>query len=272
MREGSRAMRASEKLIIETPELIPLEFPLAGTGSRLLAMVFDTLIQGAASLAIMIPTGLLMGASSLWEEGSHWALAIVIVLLFLIQYAYFAGFETVWDGQTPGKRRLGIRVIKESGRPINGYDALARNLIRIVDQIPGVYAVGLVSVLLSSQNKRLGDYVAGTVVVHERPVAETPSGWSERGPAAEIKISPAKLATLTAPEYDLVEAFLARRSELGEEVRWRMAGAILDRLAERLDLTAAPSADRERILEAIARERGRVREGRRAGGPGAERR
>src|SRR5262249_27665779 len=105
---------------------------------------------------------------------SLWVVAGMIFSSFLIFFGYFIFFETIWSGQTPGKRWLKLRVIQEDGRPINFFAALTRNLIRFADMfILPFYSVGIVSVFASERAKRLGDYVANTVVVKER-AAEAP--------------------------------------------------------------------------------------------------
>ncbi len=97
---------------------------------------------------------------------------------FLIFAGYFILFEWLWNGQTPGKRLLKLRVIREDGRPITLWEAMARNLLRIFDAIPGfvlpVYSIGLISIFLSRRDQRIGDMFAGTVVVRER-TDEAPS-------------------------------------------------------------------------------------------------
>src|SRR5690242_5346487 len=108
-----------DHLTIETPEQVTLEFPLAGVGSRFLALALDTLIQfglGAllGILAIVVYWGVLGGA----VRARPWVLAAFVILAFLFQFGYFAFFEAIWNGQTPGKRRLHLRVIRDSGRPI----------------------------------------------------------------------------------------------------------------------------------------------------------
>src|SRR5277367_1415113 len=95
-------------------------------------------------------------------------MAFIVLAYFVVYFGYFAIFEVLWNGQTPGKKKEGLRVIKDSGRPISPAEAIGRNLMRIVDQLPFLYALGICSVLLSRQNKRLGDFVAGTIVVHEK--------------------------------------------------------------------------------------------------------
>ena len=135
-----------EQLKIDTPEQIALELPLAGIGSRFLAIAIDTLIQ----VALYLITGLIFllllpeGFSIFTFLPKTLGPAMAIFVGFAIYWGYFAVFEVVWKGQTPGKRVAGIRVIKESGRPINAFEAIGRNLMRAVDVMPGIYGVGLV--------------------------------------------------------------------------------------------------------------------------------
>ena len=160
-------MTAPDQLSIETPEQVALEFPLAGVGSRFLALAIDMLLQGAI-IAIVI-----LAVTGTWSVirptgGGFWFAAVGLLAVFSIFYGYFAGFEAFWHGQTPGKRLVGLRVLRVTGRPIRLDEALIRNVLRVVDQLPGVYAVGIVTMLISSRSQRLGDLAAGTVVVHEK--------------------------------------------------------------------------------------------------------
>jgi uncharacterized RDD family membrane protein YckC len=251
-----------EHLSIETPEQIPLEFPLAGIGSRFLALAVDTAIQVAAGLLLFLLALWAVGLQPTPGPASMWVWAGMIIVTFLLQFGYFAFFEAVWNGQTPGKRALDLRVIKDSGRPITVYDAVSRNLLRIVDSLPGIYAVGIASALFSSRNKRLGDYVAGTVVVHERPLARaTPLDWSFAGtPAAQAL--PFDVGKLTPEEVQLIEAFLLRRNQLTADVRARMAAEILGRLAAKLGIPPEHRSSPERLLESLASDyRNRARYG-----------
>lgn len=253
-----------DKLTIETPEQTSLEFPLAGVGSRCMALVLDTLIQVGIALALLALWGMLaLWAPSLGTSyGSAaglWIGAVLIFALLTVYYGYFAFFEAIWNGQTPGKRAAHIRVIQESGRPLQVWQSIARNLLRIVDQLPGFYAVGMASALISRQNRRLGDFVAGTVVVHERPLVPISVGWASApiGARPELALGTARLGP---EEVRLIEAFLERRNSLDAEVRLRMARQISSRIADRLGLTqeqvrGAGTGSEESFLEAVARER-----------------
>jgi RDD family len=174
------------------------------------------------------------------------------VLFFLIFFGYFAIFEIAWNGQTPGKRMIGIRVVKDSGRPLTAAESIGRNLLRIVDQLPGFYAIGIVVAILNSSNKRLGDLVAGSVVVRESSLAAIKPVWqtmrTETGPLLGGK-------ALSIEDLALIDAFLNRRSELLPDVRSRMAAQILNQLRPKLPFHADTGLSTESVLESLAWER-----------------
>jgi uncharacterized RDD family membrane protein YckC len=242
-------MDSQDNLIIDTPEQTSLEFPLAGIGSRFLAMAADTAIQAAVGLLIFFAVLItLPGLTLFGMAGAQWVLALVIIAGFLLYSAYFAFFEIVWNGQTPGKRYAQLRVMKDDGRPISPYDAIARNLLRIVDSMPGFYGVGVLSVLFSKQSKRLGDFVAGTVVVHEtalegvRPFAET--RVDESLPAFDA-------SSITVDELRLIETFIQRRDSLDPGLRGNMALQIADKIGEKLQVKVYGWPRTENFLEAV---------------------
>lgn len=245
-------MSPSDKLTIDTPEQIPLEFPLAGIGSRFLAVALDSLIQFFGWLVLMLLfTWFEPDLARIWPKAPVWAFAIVVIFGFLIFSGYFAVFETVWNGQTPGKRAVRIRVIKDSGRPISVYEAIIRNVIRVIDSI-GFYGVGIISVFVSSRNKRLGDFAAGTVVVHENALTELQPAWE----ADKIKEGSAyNVANVSLADLELIEAFLQRRYDLQPEVRQRSAEQIAARMRQKLQITTDAPASDEDFLEKLARER-----------------
>jgi uncharacterized RDD family membrane protein YckC len=196
----------------------------------------------------VIPSG------QLWQGTINWASAILIFCVFLISFGYFAFFEAIWNGQTPGKRLTRLRVIQDSGRPITAYQAVTRNMMRIADYLPGLYLTGIISVLVSKQNKRLGDFVAGTVVVHEKPFEQSQMSWET--PAAGTPVaSPFNASRLSSDELQLIESFLQRRDFLDGDVRATLARQIAIRIAEKLGIAPEARPAPERFLEDIARER-----------------
>lgn len=243
-----------EKLIIETPEQTAIEFPLAGIGSRFLAVLIDTLIEIGVGLALVLMVVALSAAGAQFDRlpvSQVWAFAIFIFAIFLLRYGYFILFESIWNGQTPGKRLTHIRVIKDSGQPITAIDSFARNLIRLIDELPFAYGIGVLSAWISPQSKRLGDYVAGTVVVHEKPFATVAPDWSAPTQAAAHHYGANRLSP---EEVALVEAFLGRRSALDPGVRYDTAGSIVRRIEAKLTMPPErPPA--EKILEELSFER-----------------
>lgn len=242
-------MPSIDKLTIETPELTSLDFPLAGVGSRFLAIAADTAIQAVAAFVIFLIFALTLPAVS-WMTllGPQWFIAGMIIIIFLINFGYFAFFEAVWNGQTPGKRYAQVRVMKDDGRPINAYDSIARNLLRIVDELPGIYGVGMICVLFSRQNKRLGDFVAGTVVVHETRIQEA-------HPFLETKAEPLgpvyDTSGITLDELHLIETFLYRRDSFEPALRTSMAAKISARIGEKVKAHVLGWPQTEKFLEAV---------------------
>ena len=228
-----------------------LELPLAGVGSRFLALAYDSLLQAAILIGLGL-VGVLAGLVIVPAAGrpgaAVWVFAVLLLLAFVVYTGYFALFEAIWNGQTPGKRQVGLRVIDVSGRPITAYAAILRNLLRLVDQLPGFYALAIVSVLLTERNQRLGDLAAGTVVVHDRVEGRGDA------PAAEVRARQGG-QRLTPEELAIVEGFLRRRNDLDPVIRLRTARQIAGRMRTRLGLDAAdPLADEERLREELAAE------------------
>jgi uncharacterized RDD family membrane protein YckC len=242
-------MSSGDKLIIETPEQTVLEFPLAGIGSRSLALAIDTLLQIAVLIVLGLIAGIISYEGFLPRLGKQYVYAILIFIAFLSEFGYFAFFETIWNGRTPGKKWIHLRVIMDSGRPLGAQGAILRNLMRIVDSLPSIYAVGIITSLISPQNKRVGDYLAGTVVIQEKSVQGDRSLW-DATPTPLLATS--QLPKLNAAELQLVEAYLDRRSSLQDDVRRSMARQIAERMTQGSSATQEIIQDPEKFLEALA--------------------
>ena len=167
-----------DQLNIDTPELVAIELPLAGIGSRFIAVLVDSLILAAAFLFLGIFAAFILPAlGAFGEKAATWGVGVLNLVFFLVFWGYFAVTEAFSNGRAPGKRVAKIRVIHQSGRGVSFVEALGRNLVRIVDYMPGFYGVGIVAIFLSRRHQRLGDMVAGTLVVREREV-DAPT-WGE---------------------------------------------------------------------------------------------
>src|SRR5690606_1571031 len=164
-------LAAEETLIIETPERVELEFSLASIGNRFMAVGIDHFIQFVSIFVVAwILAWIASGSStSLFEDSPKWITAIMIIVVFVLFASYFVVFEWLWNGQTPGKRLMKLRVIREDGRPLTLWEAIVRNMLRIADAAPGfvipIYSVGLITIFLNARDQRLGDVFAGTVVI-----------------------------------------------------------------------------------------------------------
>jgi uncharacterized RDD family membrane protein YckC len=241
---------------VQTPEQMQVVFAIAGIGSRFLAIALDFLIQAAITILAFIGVAVAnaLGLLSRVSQETTWMIAILIVAAFLLYYGYFMLFEIFWNGQTPGKRIVGIRVVKDNGHPLSALETIGRNLMRIVDQLPGFYAIGLVTALLNRQNKRLGDYVAGSIVLRERSLEELKPAW-QTGSTVTTAAPRLGAERLLPEDVALIDTFLQRRHDLQAEVRYRMGSDILRRLAGKLTVEATDGRSTEAILEAAVYER-----------------
>jgi uncharacterized RDD family membrane protein YckC len=254
-------IETEETLIIETPERVPLAFALASIGNRFLAVAVDHFIQyltifivawAFISLSGANENGMQSSAAQFFSEMPKWTLAVLIIVLFLIFAGYFIFFEWLWNGQTPGKRLLKLRVIREDGRPITLWEAIARNLLRIFDAVPGfilpVYSIGLITIFMSSRDQRIGDIFAGTVVVRERADEAPTFAETFSNPIADAAFRrvqkktnfQANVSLLTEKEIEVVESFLRRRWDLTDKQRiwmaWRVALPLMYKLKPNYDL------------------------------------
>jgi uncharacterized RDD family membrane protein YckC len=247
--------QTDDRIKIDTPEQISLEFPLAGIGSRFMGLAVDTLLQFLLYLAgIFAMIGIAKYVSFLpswfaWLPQA-WAPPLLVLFLFCIYWGYFAFFEIIWKGQTPGKRLAGIRVIKNSGRAINVYEAIGRNLLRVVDWLPGMYIAGVVSMMISRQNQRLGDHLVGSIVVHDKRAEEIRPEWSSSADQASSNL---ELMKITPEELVLIETYLQRRHTLDLGVRDATALKIAARVTAKTGIELSPGQTEDDFLESIAK-------------------
>ncbi len=203
-------------LSVETPEAVAFELELAGVGSRGLALAVDTLavlLIIAGELAVVLVAMRVFGeflGTFIW-----WIVAALLAAAFVTYWGYFIFGEVYRGGRTWGKRVTGLRVMKDDGAQVGFVDSAIRNLVRLVDILPGSYAVGIVSMLLSPRAKRLGDYAAGTLVVRDPGDLD-----------ARVMLDPGSPTVRLAAEY------VERADGLRPRARSQAAGAVLRALGE----------------------------------------
>jgi uncharacterized RDD family membrane protein YckC len=231
-------MDLSDTKSVVTPEQVTLTYTLAGLGTRFGATVVDTFAQLVALglliylLVLLLPRVNWARLEFLGEIAPAWVIALSVLGFFGIIWGYFVFWETVWSGRTPGKRLTGIRVLRDGGYPIDFRAAFVRNVVRYVDFLPFAYGVGAVTIFLSKESKRLGDYAAGTVVVVDaRPMpkpaeaAASPAEYQLLGDPSLLN-----LRGLSRDQFAVVERFLARSNELPVGVRMKLAKEIAEPL------------------------------------------
>lgn len=250
---------SSSHFSVDTPEQVELQLDVAGLGTRSMAflidygVVFITLVT--LLLGIQFATRQTL-ADWPWAT-NHLLLPAVIITLFLLFWGYFLIFEWIWNGQTPGKRAMHIRVVKDGGYPISFLDSVVRNLLRIVDCYlpPFFFAVGIISIFVHPRHKRIGDLAARTVVVVERPLDFNSPVSSATG--AKSFQALIESLELSVEEVDLIDSYLQRRQEIEPESARRLRAELVNYLLAKVnhtgkDTTIAADAQDAFLEEIVA--------------------
>jgi uncharacterized RDD family membrane protein YckC len=230
-------------LTLVTPEGVSLTFSLAGVGSRFVGAIVDQLIQLALVLALFL---------GLRVFGAVGAVGMAIGL-FCVYWLYDVLFETLSGGQTPGKRAVGIRVVRDGGHPIGFVASAVRNTLRLVDFLPSAYLVGIGAILASRRNQRLGDLAAGAIVVRQRiaSVGEEPTP----DPRPPERAAGTDLTGLDREQLLTIRAFLLRRFSLEGPARARLARGLADDVRRRIVAPATADMGDEELLVWLVRNR-----------------
>lgn len=211
---------APDLLSVETPESVAFAYRLAGLASRGFALILDTLIIGLIAVAEALVTwGVYSAIAAVSRSAADGAIAWfyggLLIAVFLTAWGYFVIGEVFGNGRTLGKRWMGLRVVRDDGSRVRFGDSVIRNLLRIADILPGNYTVGMISILVNRQHKRLGDMAAGTVVIRE-----------EKG---EVRLDDGG----EDPRVLLARDFLERRPKLtSDEARWQVGVSVLETFGE----------------------------------------
>lgn len=234
---------SDETLNIDTPENVIFGYRVAGIGSRFLAALVDTtlilVLQLVVNFAVLLVARYVfrLSFSTGDETGLAWLLAVFGLIAFAFLWGYYIFFEMVWNGQSPGKRWVGLRVMRMDGTPITLSESIIRNLVRLVDFLPAYYGVGVVAMFVNSQARRLGDLAAGTVVVHDRAAVTLESlaaapARPNAGPSGMVSAGQWPVERLTSRDLEMAEDFLRRRETLANRpaLARRIAQALLTRM------------------------------------------
>lgn len=263
-------MSFEDRYVTPTPEGVSLDVVLAGLGSRFSAFLVDFILQIIAYVIVLLAVFFAVSGngetSTLVESGT------LIAVGGLIFFGYFIVCEMLWSGRSIGKRAAGIRVVNRNGLPVGFLTSLLRNIARLIDIlpiIPAPYLVGSVAILASPNNQRLGDMLAGTIVIRERHAADrirrdsshhNLDSWSRAstvgGPLTANGLPPElaswDVSAVSDDEAALVRQFLSRRWEYAPAARERLATTLADRLRPRVAGNTTVT-EPERFLEAVAR-------------------
>ncbi len=252
-------MHFFNRVTLQTPESVELEFTLAGIGNRALGLLIDYIALGL-TLAVFALFWLFLSNSLIdllvpivgdAETLSLWLISIFALTSFAIYIGYFVFFETLWRGQTPGKRYTKIRVIRADGRPAGLAQATLRALLRPVDD---TLFLGFILIILSSQERRLGDLAAGTLVVQEeRTVAAASFPISE--PAKQLATQLAQMADisqLSPDDFVVVREYLQRRRSMEVKARNQLSLELARQVKAVIELEKVPpETTSDLFLEAI---------------------
>jgi uncharacterized RDD family membrane protein YckC len=246
-------MHVLKRVKTQTPESVELEFILAGVGNRTYALLIDYAIWSLTLFILLMAWGLLFAQFS-WLQNPAvrpWFRAVQLLMLFGVYIGYFVLFETLWRGQTPGKRRAKIRIICDDGRNVSLQQSILRSLLRPIDDI---LFLGLILITFTAQEKRLGDLVAGTIAIQEgqtvtdRQISLSPAATDLAAQIIEI----GQIVALTPDEFATIRKYLQRYPSLSPTAKTEVSDRLAQRLLEIIALAdRPPTLDRHLTIEAV---------------------
>ncbi|MFD1706886.1 RDD family protein [Siminovitchia sediminis] len=253
-----------DQIGIKTPEYVSIQFQLAGLGSRIAAQLLDQLILTSFNLVVIIILFVLLGRdasfSGLENEVNSIILGAAIIIVFIANWGYFVFMEYFFGGKTIGKRVLGIRVIQENGHSLTLLSSFIRNFLRIIDQLPASYLLGMLMIFFHSKHKRIGDLAAGTIVVHERKAKSNrklsliEKEIHKRGISKnDLPVEPLTLRSIRAQDWDLIRTYSSRLWQLPaserEEITRKVAEVVFPKFG--WETTGKSMAELEGTLLAL---------------------
>jgi uncharacterized RDD family membrane protein YckC len=218
---------------IDTPERIRFACRLAGPGQRAAAYLLDLLVRGAVLMAAFIGATALELVSGSW---SGMGVGIGLALLFALEWGYYVACELMMQGQSVGKRAFRLRVVQSDGLPIGLSESVLRNLLRAADFLPSFYVLGVLVMGFDPKFRRLGDWLAGTLVISEGSEPVLPVLTILPAPTQEELLPLPARVPLSVDELDAIEEFLRRRVALPRARELELAELVAPIFAQRLSV------------------------------------
>jgi uncharacterized RDD family membrane protein YckC len=252
-------MRLFNRFSLHTPESVELEFTLAGIGNRAYALLIDYIILGLILIVFLVGVAIfnlvfldtitkLIGTTKGLEL---WLIAIQVLIAFFVYVGYFVFFETVWSGQTPGKRHVKIRVIRDDGRPVRLQQSTLRALLRPFDDL---FFIGVFLIVFNQREKRLGDLVGGTLVIQEEQPIKTALKISTSAQYLANKLlNEADISRLLPEDFAVIREYLQRREGMISNARNDLSKQLATQVKQIIGLEKLPrtKVDANVFLEAV---------------------
>jgi len=240
-------MFEDDQYTIETPEQIDLTYDVAGIGSRFLAALVDHVIIAMLLSFGCVVIALVLDRIQLGLD-TGLVVSLFVIGIFLALCVYYIFFETTWNGQTPGKRMMGIRMVRTGGRPIGFLGSTIRNLLRLADFLPALYGIGMLVMFFNRRSCRLGDLAAGVLAIKEGKqvtidMLTAPAATQTPTVPAATAITIPNLDALLPADWEVVEDYLRRKTNLGFETRRRLVGLLMSGLQTRLGYSVQGDGD-----------------------------
>lgn len=231
-----------DKLTLETPEQLEINYTIARLGSRFIAALWDSFFIVCLEILLVFGTFLIVNQLGGFESSlGNWIIGGMVFMIFAILWGYYVIFELLWNGQSPGKRLVGIRTVRQNGAPIGLSESAIRNIVRIIDFLPMGYGFGVISMFVDLQSRRLGDFAAGTLVVHDKvPVSLETLGRQVTTDTRLLEPAIPNLERLEETEVEAVRRFLQRRDTLQNDIQ--LAAQLAKRVRLKLELDTPISA------------------------------
>ena len=236
-------MRLFNRITIKTPESVELEFTLAGIGNRGVALIVDYLIWNILLILVLLLWAWISFQIQDYflevENLQLWLTGIALLLVFVVYTCYFVCFETLWQGQTPGKRYAKIRVVRDNGQPVGLTQALLRSLLRTVDDL---LFLGMFCIIFGTREKRLGDWAAGTIVIQEdRPVASADIQVSDQAQDFAIQLlAEHNIGALMPDDFAVIREYLQRRTVMDSRSQATIARKLAEQACQLIGMPQVP--------------------------------